>query len=88
MATWAGLWLLVWSLFWAVSLQDDDTFSFINPPPQNSAINNPQYVVGSDIDIQWVGPNDFVSVRFVHVLPNNDYSESISVFSMLAHACF
>ncbi|RAO64926.1 uncharacterized protein BHQ10_000938 [Talaromyces amestolkiae] len=74
-----ALWLLVWSLLWSLSLQDD-TYTFTNPPPDSSQISNPSYVVGSDIDIEWVGGNDFVSVRLVHVLPNDNYDEFTYVF--------
>ena len=77
-----ALWLVLWSLLWSFSLQQDDTFSFVNPPPEDSAITNPQYTVGADINIQWVGPNDFLSVRLVHVLPDDDYNEFTYVFSM------
>jgi hypothetical protein len=81
-----ALWLLVWSLLWPFSLQDNETFSFVNPPPRSSDISNPQYTVGSAIDIQWVGPNDFVTIWLVHVLPNNDdLNEIFYVFSVLAH---
>lgn len=76
------LWLLVWSLLWSPSLQDS-SYTFTNPPPQGSQITNPSYEVGSDIGIGWVGGNDFVSVRLVHVLPSND-DEFTYVFSMLA----
>lgn len=78
---WA-LWLLVWSLLWSLSLQDDP-YTFTNPPPDSSDITNPHYTVGSDIGIEWVGSNDFVSVRLVHVLPNDNYDEFTYVFSML-----
>lgn len=78
-----ALWLVVWSVLWSLSLQDS-TYSFTNPPPSDSKITNPSYTVGSDIDIEWVGGNDFVTVRLVHILPNNDYDEYIPVFSMLA----
>lgn len=80
-----ALWLLVWSLLWSLSLQDD-TYTFTNPPPDSSQISNPSYVVGSDIDIEWVGGNDFVSVRLVHVLPNDNYDEFTYVFRMFALA--
>lgn len=79
------LWLLVWSLLWSLSRQQDDNYSFTNPPPDSSQITNPSYQVGSDIDIEWVGGNDFVSVRLVHVLPGENYDEFTYVFSMLVH---
>lgn len=82
-----AIWLLVWSLLWSLSLQDS-TYSFTNPPPDNSKITNPSYTVGSDIDIEWVGGNDFVTVRLVHVLPNDNYDEYTPVFSMLARNYF
>lgn len=88
MAAWTArraLWLLVWSLLWSVSVQQDTTFSFVNPPPEDSSITDPSYTVGADINIEWVGPNDFVSVRLVHVLADDNVSEFTYVFSMQNH---
>ncbi|OKL63309.1 hypothetical protein UA08_01479 [Talaromyces atroroseus] len=77
-----ALWFLAWSLLWPFSLQDDGAFSFVNPPPSNSDIDNPQYTVGSDVNIEWVGPNDFLAIMLVHVLPHNHSSEYTYVFSL------
>ncbi|EED19394.1 conserved hypothetical protein [Talaromyces stipitatus ATCC 10500] len=75
-----AVWLLVWSLLWSPSLQQD-SYIFTNPPPDSSSIPNPTYNVGDDINLQWVGPNAFVSVRLVHVLPSNNFDEFTSVFT-------
>ncbi|KAH8695024.1 hypothetical protein BGW36DRAFT_381960 [Talaromyces proteolyticus] len=74
-----GFWLLIWALLWSFSLQLD-TFSFVNPPSDQSTIPNPVYTVGDPIDIEWVGPNDFVSVRLVHYLADKDLDEFVYVF--------
>lgn len=73
-------WLPIWALLWSLSLGDDQTFAFVNPPPVQSSISDPTYDVGDPIDIQWVGTNTFVSVRLVHWLPDSNLDEFVYVF--------